>query len=146
MITEEYLKNDVSVVLDGNFPYNKQRSNIFKLAEKYEADNIISIKCFSSDKSVIEKRFDFRRKNILAPDSEANSIDAYINSVSEYEEFNNDFINNEKLSRLEFDSGIFSVNVINSMGTYTNKVLEIVRVLIKQKFLEKPFFIEFDNE
>lgn len=146
MITEEYLKNDVSVVLDGNFPYNKQRSNIFKLAEKYEADNIISIKCFSSDKSVIEKRFDFRRKNILAPDSEANSIDAYLNSISEYEEFNNDFINNEKLSRLEFDSGIFSVNVINSVGTYTNKVLEIVRVLIKQKFLEKPFFIEFDNE
>jgi len=146
LITEEYLKNNVSVVLDGNFPYNKLRSKIFRLAEKYKAKNIISIKCISNNKSIVKRRLAFRKKNNLAPDSDANSIDAYLNSVSKYEEFSNDLINNKKLSRIEFDSGKFSAKMISSGSAYANEVLKIVEALIKQKFLEKPFFIEFEYE
>lgn len=136
-----YLKLDISVVLDGNYPFKKLRQRVYDLGVQYNVDDIISITCICTEPKIIQNRFNFRLINSTVPDSKANLLTAYYGSVEEYETIENDNYKNEKVSMMIFDSGKFSIKMIHSNSEMSIKIFNFINHLIEKKLLTKPFFI-----
>lgn len=140
VITEKYLELNISVVLDGNFPNKNLRKQIYKLGEKYNVMDIISIRCICSDVNKLEERFKYRRENVFTPDSNANTIETYLGSVDDYENITDDKYRNHNISRILFDSGCFKVEIQNANDDMTNKVYNIIHKLSKSNMFKRPLF------
>jgi len=134
------LKWCISVILNGNFPFKSLKNDIYVVGTKYDITDIISIKCTCSDIHKLEERFKYRRYNINTPDSKANTIEAYRGSVEDYEDIDDDKYNDHRLSHIWFDSGNFTVELLNANDQMTNKVFNILKTLMKSDIIKRPFF------
>lgn len=146
VLVEHYLNNNVSVVVDGNYPSNSLRERIYNLAEKYNYDDVISVTCICSEKKALNERFKFRTDNPFAPDSHANSINSHFGSEKEFEDLAFDIFKEKNISQIVFDSCKFEAKIANSNSYFVQILYEFVNKIIQNNSLTKPFFIEYNNE
>jgi thymidylate kinase/predicted kinase len=140
-IAEAYLNENVSVLLDGNYPLKRWRQQIYQLAHQYGVSDVISITCTCSRPDLIEQRLDYRRKTSGVPDATANAMDAFWGSIRDFEPIESDNLPDGTLpSLIEFDSGTFEVKGRRIISEQAKNVVELIQHLIDEGRLSEPLF------
>lgn len=141
-IAVTYLKNNVSIVLDGTYALRRWRNNIYKLGYKYGTEDVIAIKCICSNRDALKKRLAYRQKYIGVPDAQANTINAFEQSKEEFESISNDKLPDGKnISLIKFDSGTFKVEIKESNSKYANNIAGEIKNFMKHGRLNESIFI-----
>lgn len=104
-MAETYVSNNYSVILDGTFGLEEWRRKVYAICSKHGVTEIAVIRCVSSSDEVVKWRLMEREFDALAPEKEVFYWDNYLQSVSMYENVENDIVSQElKVNILEFDS------------------------------------------
>lgn len=140
-VAAEYLRNGISVVLDGTYSLRRWRKEIYSLASKHGVEDVVAIKCTCSNLEMLGNRFCYRQQVTRAPDAQANQMKAYDESLVEFEPIDEDRLpNNGKISLIDFDSGTFSVTVRRACSDKVEKVTAVIESIIDGGLLSKPLF------
>ncbi len=141
-ITETYLREKQSIILDGNYTFRYWREEIYNLAVACGVSDVISVTCMSSRPEVVEERLAYRQRVPEAPDALANSMDAYWGSIKDFQPVDEDRLpNGSHISRIQFDSGIFEVSILESNSQHAQEVAGTIQQLISNGRLAQPLFV-----
>lgn len=140
-VVEQYLENDVSIVVDGTFALRRWRDAIYALAAPHGGVEVIVLTCVCSRRDILERRFLHRRQVPDGPDSLANRVEAYDGSVNEFESVEDDrLLDGRLVSLIEFDSGTMEVNLRRTNDPHVAVVARVVADLVHSGRLDAPFF------
>ena len=141
-----YLQKGTSIVVDGTFALRRWRESLYRVGQQYGAEELVAVNCGCSDVKVLEERFRYRASNLNVPDATADSMNAYLGSVAEFEELENDDVPpGLQLSVLSFDSCTGKAQVIRP-GQQATVVAKLISLFGEKGMLARPLFSSAPSE
>jgi len=140
-ITREFLREGVSVILDGTFSRRAWREAIYHLADQFGVEDVVAITCVCSNPAIVQQRLAYRRIALDAPDAAANHWSAYAGSVKDFEPIGIDRLpGGRRISRLVFDSASFDLRREVIMTPFAETVAVAMERLMASGRLSRPLF------
>lgn len=119
------LSCNLPVIVEGTFECKRERLRVIKICQEHKV-HLIGVYCFSSNISIIEKRFKYRGRKSYGPDHQASTIAIYHDSLKSFTSINDKEIK-QYAGYAEFDSAKRELKIIKASSESCFSILSLIK-------------------
>lgn len=139
---ESLLKEGKSLVFDGTFTRTEWRSQLYSLCQKYSVNEIIILRCISSNDNVVKERF--MKRASLEEQAEKDSIyfKNYLRDVPLDNPPFSDIYMNRIPSIVVLDSAKLKIIQMIAMTNFSYNITKVFKDIVSKLLLDKDFEVK----